>query len=657
MTTSHAKHLLRAVPILFLMLSGLMAGAATAAAGGKPLPASLSDVARVGGDVGGVLTVRTGQSASEINTESLTATLGGQGVQVSVEPITQTARRAMLVIDTSGSMGDEGMQTARSAAHSFITAAPKDVLIGLVSFANTAGVDVPMTADRKRIGQSVDALESDGETALYAALQTATKALGKDGERSIILLSDGGDTMSVDKARDTQMAISALSKAGIRAEIVGFKTDETDTKVLDRFAAAGGGSVVEAGDAKAVSGAFAAAARALDGQVRWRLTSPSSLTGSQALVLTGSAGQQAFRASTTVDLGSLGRSSESAPATVAAPTSTPTAAGFAAPGFTWMLPVGVFVLFLGVFGLVVALLAPAFKSRRSRRVEGVETYLPQRGITTRSQRERSTTSAATAGLVAFGDKRMASRKSSTKTMARIQQADLSLRPGEWWILRLVAMVVGIAVGILVLGGWVGLIIGLLMGIVLPAGVLRFLASRRVKKFDNQLPDALSLVASSLGAGFSLQQALDAVAKDSADPLAKEFSRALAEARIGAEVSESLERVGRRMDSENMRWTAMAIRIQREVGGNLAESLRTTAQTIRDRHSLTRHVAALAAEGKLSAYILVGLPIGMFLYMLMANRPYVALLWTTMFGIVMLLAAVVLLMVGIFWMAKTIKVEV
>ncbi len=196
-----------------------------------------------------------------------------------------------------------------------------------------------------------------------------------------------------------------------------------------------------------------------------------------------------------------------------------------------------------------------------------------------------------------------------------------------------------------------------MGYVIPSMVLRFLAKRRAKKFESQLPDILMLLASSLSTGFSLSQGLDAVARDAAEPLAKEFSRALAETRIGIDVSDALERMADRMDSTNMRWTAMAIRIQREVGGNLAETLRTTAGTLRERESLYRHVRALSAEGRMSAYVLVALPVGVFLYMLKVNRPYVALLWTNAVGIGMLAFGVTMLVVGIVWMRKLVDVEV
>jgi len=247
-------------------------------------------------------------------------------------------------------------------------------------------------------------------------------------------------------------------------------------------------------------------------------------------------------------------------------------------------------------------------------------------------------------------------------MAHIQRADLPLRAGEWWVLRIVAAVAAVAAsmvffrgGLLVtIGAAVG---GLVVGVFGPAFVLRFLSNRRGKKFDGQLPDVLTLVASSLSTGFSLPQALDAVAKDAADPSAKEFARALAETRIGADIADALERMSDRMDSDNMRWTSMAIRIQREVGGNLAETLRTTAKTLREREELRRHVRALSAEGRLSAYILVALPIGIFFYTMQTNRSYIELLWTRPMGIGMIIGGLISLGIGMAWMRKVVDVKV
>ena len=102
---------------------------------------------------------------------------------------------------------------------------------------------------------------------------------------------------------------------------------------------------------------------------------------------------------------------------------------------------------------------------------------------------------------------------------------------------------------------------------------------------------------------------------------------------------------------------MAIRIQREVGGNLAETLRTTATTFREREELKRLVKGLSAEGRLSSYILMALPVGLFLYMLVGNRSYIELLWSGPIGLTMLGAGSLSMVAGWFWMKKVCKVEV
>jgi tight adherence protein B len=206
-------------------------------------------------------------------------------------------------------------------------------------------------------------------------------------------------------------------------------------------------------------------------------------------------------------------------------------------------------------------------------------------------------------------------------------------------------------------GVLGFVLGAALGIVVPPLVLRFLARRRARMFERQMPDVLMLVASSLSTGFSLLQAMDAVAHDVSDPAAKEFARVMAETRIGSDVESALGRMAIRMNSENMRWAAMAIGIQRQVGGNLAETLRTTASTLREREVLRRHVRALSAEGRLSAVILVALPILLFVYEANVNRDYISLLWSTLIGWILVVVGILLMVVGVYWLTKVVKVEV
>ncbi len=625
---------------------------------------SVSDIRVTDKDLTATLVLRADESLT-VNSSSVKATLGGKPAKIVVTPGAKQKRSTMLVIDTSGSMGASGMATVRKAVKDFLAAVPKDVKVGMVSFASTAGIDVPPTTDHKKVSKEVASLRSKGETALYQAVQVAVKGLGTDGERSIILLSDGGDTVAeleggaAKEKSERKAALDALKKAKVRAEVVRFKSDEGNLNVLKQFAEAGGGSVVSASDSKAVSTAFTAAARALESQAALEVTRPAGVSGSQPLVVSGTASGRDFEVTSTIDLG------DTAP--VVTPTGGPTIVTAAAPTEE-LIPLNaidpmflvpaVLVLTLGIFLLVVAFMGPAFRSRRTERISAVEAYGLGRSRA-QQQRQAPSASAISEQLVMMGDRVMEGRESTTRTMQLLDRADLRWRPGEWFVLRLVAVVIGAAVGFFLLAPapWIGLTVGVLLGVFVPTIGLRFLARRRTRKFEVILPDVLMLVATSLASGFSLLQALDAVSKDAAEPAAKEFSRALAEARIGTDVSDALDHMAVRMDSDNMRWAVMAIRIQRDVGGNLGETLRTTAATLREREMLHRQVRALSAEGRLSAYILIALPILLFVYIMWVNYDYISLLWTTLIGIGMSIFGIVAMTIGIFWMRNVVKIEV
>jgi tight adherence protein B len=650
-----------------LLLTATATGASAWAA--AAVDASLSDIRSGPETVEATLIVR-GEDELVVDPTSVTGTLGGVTVPVTVTPGAERPRSTMLVIDTSGSMGKAGMATMRGAVDEFLDGVPKDVKVGVVSFANTAGVDVKPTTDHDAVRDEVASLVARGETALYAGVTKAVIGLGTEGERSIVLLSDGGDTVAklaggaAAERKARAAALSAVTKAKVRAEVVAFKSPESNNSVLQSFAQAGGGSVVPAGDRAAVAQAFDAAARALESQVALSITRPPGLTGVTELVVTGTASGNAFTARSKIDLGS------SAP--TLPPSPSPTGSAVVAPGggtgsqeeSGWvltgkvMLPLAILALFIGVFLLVAAILSPAFRSKRKQRVATIDQY--GLGSLRAAPRKQASPSALSEQLIQMGDRVMEGRESTTKTMRLLDRADLPWRAGEWFVLRILAVIVGAALGFLLLGGrsWIlGLVVGVVAGLVLPAMILRYLARKRARAFEFVLPDVLMLVATSLASGFSLLQALDAVSRDAPEPAAKEFSRALAETRIGADVSDALDHMADRMDSENMRWATMAIRIQREVGGNLAETLRTTAATLREREGLRRHVRALSAEGRFSAYILIALPIVLLLWTTWTNYEYVSLLWTTLLGILMSIAGIIAMIIGVFWMRKVVQIEV
>jgi tight adherence protein B len=175
--------------------------------------------------------------------------------------------------------------------------------------------------------------------------------------------------------------------------------------------------------------------------------------------------------------------------------------------------------------------------------------------------------------------------------------------------------------------------------------------------SEQLADVLAILASSLRAGHSFLQALDHVANEIKDPSATEFHRVVSEIRLGRPVDDAMIEMAERVGSEDMRWAVMAVNIQRQVGGNLAEVLDIVANTVRERAYVHRQVRVLSAEGRLSIMILAGLPFGVFFYLMLVSPEYVSVLFTTMFGRILLAVGGCLMAVGIFVMTRIVRIDV
>jgi tight adherence protein B len=244
-----------------------------------------------------------------------------------------------------------------------------------------------------------------------------------------------------------------------------------------------------------------------------------------------------------------------------------------------------------------------------------------------------------------------------KISRRLEAAGSELKSSEWLLVHgavfFVSGLLGIAIGKnLIVGG-----LFLVAGLVGPWVYLGFRKSRRRKAFNAGLPDTLQLMSGSLAAGLSLAQSVDTIVREGADPIASEFRRVLIETRLGVSLEDALEGVAERFESKDFEWVVMSINIQRQVGGNLAELLDTVAATMREREYVRRQVAALAAEGKLSAWVLGLLPPLFMVYLLLTNHDYVIVMFQEPIGWLMLGGAATILAVGVFWMSRLVKVEV
>jgi tight adherence protein B len=238
----------------------------------------------------------------------------------------------------------------------------------------------------------------------------------------------------------------------------------------------------------------------------------------------------------------------------------------------------------------------------------------------------------------------------------LEQANLPMRPGEAII---AAILIAVLTFVLLTAVAQSLIWGIAGAAFVLVGSLLFVnnvAARQRKKFETQLPDTLNLLATSLRAGYSLLQAVEAVGEQAPDPTRREFGRAMAEIRLGRQMDDAMSDIAERMDSRDFEWAVLAIEIQREVGGNLAEVLQTTAETMVQRNRLRREMKALTAEGRISAIVLSLLPVGVFFFIAVSNPDYMEPLLTTTVGRVVLAGGVLFIGIGIFWMQKIVKVD-
>jgi tight adherence protein B len=188
-------------------------------------------------------------------------------------------------------------------------------------------------------------------------------------------------------------------------------------------------------------------------------------------------------------------------------------------------------------------------------------------------------------------------------------------------------------------------VGLLLGGFLPPGYVAFKAHRRASAFENQLPDLLVSLAASLKAGHSFKSALQALVDEGAEPASKELKRVLTESRLGRPIDEALAEMASRVNSKNFEFIVIAVNIQTQVGGSLAGLFDMVADTVRQRHQFARKIRGLTAMGRMSAYVLIGLPIFVAFMLSLMSAKYMAPLWHTPTGNKLIGAAIVMIVIG------------
>lgn len=280
-------------------------------------------------------------------------------------------------------------------------------------------------------------------------------------------------------------------------------------------------------------------------------------------------------------------------------------------------------------------------------------------------------------LLAAPDDKKADRKPSalTKSMDQafqrqgwyenvrreLARADLKLSVAEFMALHVILAVAGFFVlGFLRQDLIAGLIAGV-AGFFSPRFYVGYLKKQRLTKFDSQLSDMLNLMVNGLRAGYSVTQAMEAIGRELPPPISQEFRRLVQEMQLGIPFEVALDNLTRRMPSKDLDFVVTAMKIQREVGGNLAEILDSISFTIRERVRIKGEIATLTAQGMITGYVITFLPVGLGVMLYLINPQYMGQMFMQdnyfLCGIGMLVLAGLMIGIGFAIVMKIVDIEI
>jgi tight adherence protein B len=640
-----------------LLAGGTLAVPGGAAAGQGELRVELRDADTASKPGHLLATVALSGSAwdgGRLGAGAFSATVDGRPATVGrAEPLEATGRRlaVMLVVDTSGSMlAGDNIGLARAAADRFATELRDGTRVGVVAFATRPRVVQPLTTDRRRVRAAIAGLRAAGDTALRDAVVRASRLLaGEAGQRTMVLLSDGRDDGS---RASFEQAIAAARAAKVAVYTIGLTVPgyEQDPEALRELSRRTGVRAVTGASGADLAGLYQRLGQELASQYVVDVELPAGTERTAAFELT----VQTDGASRTVRRTLLLRPRAAGPALPTGPPPAPALTALEREQARYLAAALVFAATL-LGGLALLGAGPGLP------VRGLRKRLAPYSLTPAVEDRRPATMLGSSELAgratAMAESLVRRGHLEEAFLDRLEAAGMNLRVAEYLLVSLGST---FGLPLLALVATRNLVLTLAavpVGTVAPFLFLSLRAARRRARFEQQLPGALQLLAGALQAGHSLQQAVATAAQEAGDPIAGELQRVLTEARLGRPLEEAFEAMAGRMGSVDFEWTVMAINLQRQVGGNLAEVLGTVGQTIRERSALKRQVRALSAEGRLSCTILTVLPVLMFGALLVFNPVFLSPLYTTRTGLLMLTVAAVLMVVGIVWMKKLTEIEV
>lgn len=607
-------------------LLGLAVVAAVVAA-----PAASAGVHIAGVDTSGYpaveLTVVTGGRSSAVPrvSENGSAVVGLHATNLG------RGKSVVLAIDRSRSMRGKAMVQATAAADRFVLAKPAADSIQVVAFGSRAlaltGFSTS-TIDADGALRSVSVDGRDG-TALYDAIVLATKGLLRQprGGRVLIVLTDGRDVSSRASLAD---AVAAAVAAHVAVYPIAIDGPQYTPAPLKRLASATGGSFFRAADESALGAVYSAIASQL--ARTWRIGFLTAVRPGESMKLRVTVpGQGAAARDVQVPNGPGGVATSPGPSRL-----LPQSFYSGSTGTLAVALAGGLCVLLAALALLGAKKAAWLKERLEPHVS------PGRVQRAKANGERFQ---LVASLVRATERALGDLRHFRALARLLERADLPLRAAEFaYVIAGSGILVGLIVAV-ASGSVIGFLLGAVAGGALPVGIVSLKARRRLKAFDDQLPDLLITLAASLKAGHSFRQGIQSAVEESPEPAAGEFRRVLTDTRLGRPMEDSLAEMATRVGSENFTFVMTAVTIQRQVGGSLASLFDTIAETVRQRQQFARRIRALTAMGRMSAYVLVGLPFFLAFVMSLINPRFMAPLWTRHTGHLLIFTALGMMAVG------------
>jgi tight adherence protein B len=542
-----------------------------------------------------------------------------------------SAEAMVLAVDNSASMSGRPLRQAKRAAAAFLARQSGAGDAGLVAFGHEALALTQPRDTESDVARSLGSLAPDAQkgTALYDAVDLSVARLQEmsTGSRVLVLLTDGHDLGS---KTSLEQAIATAQ----RANVVVFSIaagDRTDLQPLSKLAAATGGRLFTAANATGLGAAYRSLGRELDRT--WQLSYLSQAREGDHVDLTVRAKRAVSTASVRIPDG--GGGSGILPSAIAR--SPITAAAF-------VLLAALLIAGAGAVG--------RSRPRSSEIARLLESHVARPELDDDSPRRF----ARLESLLAWTEQSLSDLPGSERLTRALERSGLRLRVGYVPYLALLGSFLLGVVATIVGAPPAFALLGMLIGLVSPFVVLKIMAHRRTKEFDRQLPDVLATIASTLRAGHGLRTALRAIADDSAAPASEEFGRVLGEERLGRPLDEALAAMCERIGSPDLEYVATAVNVQSQTGGSLAGLFDTLSETVRERQRHARKVKALTSLGRMSAIVLVAMPIGLAGLMTLISPQYMTPFFTTSGGHVLIGICLTSMAIGALFLKQIVSVK-